>query len=75
MLLYLNELLNKFSVNFILFRVVDIDGQRRQISVRRPHNELSQRNAGDDTHSFFFDAVYDWKYVIILLLIKIASIK
>lgn len=45
-------------------RVVDIDGQRRQISIRRPHNELSQRNAGDDGHNFFFDAVYDWKYVI-----------
>jgi hypothetical protein len=42
---------------------VDIDGQRRQISIRRPHSE-SQRNTGDDGHNFFFDAVYDWKYVI-----------
>jgi len=54
----------KIYSQLYFIRVVDIDGQRRQISIRRPHNELSQRNAGDDAHNFFFDAVYDWKYVI-----------
>jgi hypothetical protein len=39
--------------------------QRRQISIRRPHSESASRNAGDDVHNFFFDAVYDWKYVIL----------
>ncbi|CAF4329916.1 unnamed protein product [Adineta steineri] len=41
-------------------RIVNIDEQRRQISIRRPVNENSQRNAGEDGHNFFFDAVYDW---------------
>ncbi len=43
---------------------MDIDTQRRQISIRRPTNELSQRmtSSGDDTHNFYFDSVYDWKY-------------
>ncbi|CAF3833844.1 unnamed protein product, partial [Rotaria magnacalcarata] len=41
-------------------RVVDIDHQRRQISIRRPALESSQRNADESTHAFFFDAVYDW---------------
>ena len=45
-------------------RVVNIDGQRRQISIRKPTSEISQRNTGDDGHTFFFDAVYDWKLVI-----------
>jgi len=59
-----------------LIRVVDIDGQRRQISIRRPQTESSQRNTNDDAHNFFFDAVYDWKYVVnqlslFYLLIKI----
>ena len=42
---------------------MDIDTQRRQVSIRRPTNELSQRmsSSGDDTHNFYFDAVYDWK--------------
>jgi hypothetical protein len=26
------------------------------------------KNNGDDTHNFFFDAVYDWKYVEILMI-------
>lgn len=44
-------------------RVVEIDGQRRQITIRRPMNEGSQRmtNSGEDSHNFYFDAVYDWK--------------
>ncbi|CAF1223039.1 unnamed protein product [Adineta ricciae] len=41
-------------------RVVNIDGQRRQISIRKPTSEISQRSTGDDGHNFFFDAVYDW---------------
>ena len=49
-------------------RVVDIDAQRRQISIRRPTGGSNQRlsNTGDDGHIFFFDAVYDWKYVRII---------
>lgn len=56
------------------FRVVDIDNQRRQVSIRRPTNEMSQRmsSSGDDTHNFYFDGVYDWKYVKIFRL-KILS--
>jgi hypothetical protein len=52
------------------FRVVDIDNQRRQVSIRRPTNEMSQRmsSSGDDTHNFYFDGVYDWKYVKIFRL-------
>ncbi|CAF3583540.1 unnamed protein product [Rotaria sp. Silwood2] len=51
-------------------RVVDIDNQRRQVSIRRPKNENTQRmtSSGDDVHNFYFDAVYDWKYVKISLL-------
>ena len=69
----------RFSFNFILkknniysnlyyIRVVDIDAQRRQISIRRPTGGSNQRssNTGDDGHIFFFDAVYDWKYVRII---------
>ncbi|UJR36499.1 hypothetical protein I4U23_029220 [Adineta vaga] len=41
-------------------RVVNIDGQHRQISIRRPMTDLSQRNTGEDAHNFYFDAVYDW---------------
>ncbi|CAF0918185.1 unnamed protein product [Rotaria sp. Silwood1] len=41
-------------------RVVDIDGQRRQISIRRSTVEFSQRNTDDTVHAFFFDSVYDW---------------
>jgi len=54
--------------------VVEIDNQRRQVAIRRPTNEMSQRmsSSGDDTHNFYFDAVYDWKYVTMLfLLLKI----
>jgi hypothetical protein len=43
--------------------MIDIDGQRRQISIRRPTSETSQR--ADEAHDFFFDAVYDWKYVFV----------
>jgi hypothetical protein len=53
----------KIYSQFYFIRVVEIDGQRRQISIRRPTSEVSQRNTGEDTHNFFFDAVYDWKYV------------
>ena len=52
--------------NFLfIIRVVDIDNQTRQVSIRRPMSESSQRttNSKDDTHNFYFDAVYDWKYV------------
>ncbi len=44
---------------------MDIDTQRRQVSIRRPTSEISQRmsSSGDDTHNFYFDTVYDWKYV------------
>ncbi|UJR09601.1 hypothetical protein I4U23_013836 [Adineta vaga] len=43
-------------------RVVEIDTQRRQVSIRRPMSESSHgsRNGGDDGHNFYFDAVYDW---------------
>ncbi|CAF1452844.1 unnamed protein product, partial [Rotaria sordida] len=41
-------------------RAVDIDVQRRQMSIRRPTGESSQRNSDDTIHNFFFDAVYDW---------------
>lgn len=44
--------------------MVDIDTQRRQVSIRRPTGGGSQRVTGaEDVHNFFFDAVYDWKYV------------
>ena len=43
---------------------MEIDAQRRQMSIRRLQNEASQRSTGDDGHNFFFDAVYDWKYAI-----------
>lgn len=51
-------------------RVVEIDLQRRQVTIRRPMSENSQRmtSNGDDTHNFYFDAVYDWKYVKRILL-------
>ncbi|CAF1144865.1 unnamed protein product [Rotaria sordida] len=41
-------------------RAVDIDVQRRQMSIRRPTGESSQRSSDDTIHNFFFDAVYDW---------------
>ncbi len=46
-------------------RVVEIDTQRRQVSIRHPMSGNAQRttNNRDDTHNFYFDAVYDWKYV------------
>lgn len=53
-----------FSSYSFVFRVVDIDTQRRQVSIRRPTGGGSQRVTGaEDGHNFFFDAVYDWKYV------------
>ncbi|CAF1319830.1 unnamed protein product [Adineta ricciae] len=42
-------------------RVVEIDAQRRQVSIRRPMTDGSAgRGGGDDSHNFYFDAVYDW---------------
>ncbi|CAF1178533.1 unnamed protein product [Rotaria sp. Silwood1] len=43
-------------------RVVDMDTQRRQVSIQRPRSENTQRmtSSGDDVHNFYFDAVYDW---------------
>ncbi|CAF3980140.1 unnamed protein product [Rotaria magnacalcarata] len=44
-------------------RVVDMDGQQKQVTLRRPRSEGSQRmsNSGEDVHNFYFDYVYDWK--------------
>ncbi|CAF2222880.1 unnamed protein product [Rotaria magnacalcarata] len=43
-------------------RVVDMDGQQKQVTLRRPRSEGSQRmsNSGEDVHNFYFDYVYDW---------------
>ncbi|CAF1063497.1 unnamed protein product [Adineta steineri] len=42
-------------------RVIEIDNQRRQVSIKRPSTETSQgTKSTDDIHNFYFDAVYDW---------------
>ena len=55
---------SKWTIHIICldFRVVEIDAQRRQVSIRRPMTDGSAgRGGGDDSHNFYFDAVYDWK--------------